>query len=83
MAFRLTYRRQCRYNTKSNKQHLGCTWRIHLGVQLGLPMGIIMAIHPLLELHPRCKWQSVLGCWAPVWFGGNLMFLEQPIPPHP
>ncbi|CAL1161619.1 unnamed protein product [Cladocopium goreaui] len=27
MAFRLTYRRQCRYNTKSNKQHLGCTWR--------------------------------------------------------
>ena len=23
MAFRLTYRRQCRYNTKRNKQHLG------------------------------------------------------------
>jgi len=24
MAFRLTYRRQCRYNTKSNKQRPGC-----------------------------------------------------------
>ena len=70
MAFRLTYRRQCRYNTKSNKQRLGCTWRICFGVQLGLSMGMIVAIHPLitvLELHPyRYKWQFVLGCWVPL-----------------
>ena len=51
----------------------GCRW----GCQW---LWLWLQIH-YTGMHPRCKWQFVLGCWVPLWFGGGLMFVEQPIPP--